>query len=167
MAYSGRYKVKHRSKYKGDPDKVIFRSLWERHCFRWCDENPKIKNWSSEETIIPYFYEVDKKYHRYFVDLKITFKDGKTIIVEIKPDKETKVPKNPNKSKRYIGEAMTYVKNMNKWEAANSFAKDRGWSFQIWTENTLKSMGIMKDQPGKLKPLKPLKPYRKKPKKKI
>ena len=31
MAYSGRYKVKHRSKYKGDPDKVIFRSLWERH----------------------------------------------------------------------------------------------------------------------------------------
>ena len=30
-----------------------------------------------------------------------------------------------------------------------------------------KSMGIMKDQPGKLKPLKPLKPYRKKPKKKI
>ena len=105
--------------------------------------------------------------HRYFVDLKITFADGKTILVEIKPDKETKVPKNPNKSKRYIGEAMTYVKNMNKWEAANSFAKDRGWTFQIWTENTLKSMGIMKDQPGKLKPLKPLKPYRKKPKKKI
>jgi len=55
---------------------------------------------------------------------------------------------------------------MNKWEAANKFAKDRGWEFQIWTEHTLRSNGIMpKAQPGKLKPLKPLQPYRKKPKK--
>ena len=69
--------------------------------------------------------------------------------------------KRPDKSKRYIGEAMTYVKNMNKWEAANNFAKDRGWEFQIWTEETLYSMKILK----KLKPLKPLKPYRKKRKK--
>ena len=114
-----------------------------------------------------YFWDIDKKYHRYYVDLKITFTDGKTILVEIKPAKETEPPTNPNKSKRYIGEAMTYVKNMNKWEAANSYAKDRGWEFQIWTEDTLKSMGIMKEQKGKLKPLKPLKPYRKKSKKKI
>ena len=96
------------------------------------------------------------------VDLKITFKNGKTLLVEIKPAKEIEPPKNPNKSKKYINEAMTYVKNMNKWEAANSFAKDRGWDFQIWTENTLRSMGIMKEQKGKLKPLKPLKTYRKK-----
>jgi len=143
MAYSGRYKVKHRSKYKGDPDKVIFRSLWERHCFRWCDENPKIKNWSSEETIIPYFYEVDKKYHRYFVDLKITFKDGKTIIVEIKPDKETKPPAfNGRKTKRYINEGLTYVKNMNKWSAAQKYSLDNGYEFQIWTEKELEAMGI-------------------------
>lgn len=166
MAYSGKYKPNIK-KYSGDPDKVTYRSHWEKLCFMWCDSNPSVKSWSSEETVVPYFWDIDKKMHRYFVDLKITFADGKTILVEIKPDKETKVPKNPNKSKRYIGEAMTYVKNMNKWEAANNFAKDRGWTFQIWTENTLKSMGIMKDQPGKLKPLKPLKPYRKKPKKKI
>jgi hypothetical protein len=29
---------------------------------------------------------------------------------------------------------MTYVKNINKWEAANEYAKDRGWKFVIWTE---------------------------------
>ena len=132
----------------------------------WCDRNPEIKNWSSEEIVVPYYWDIDKRYHRYFVDLKITFNNGKTILVEIKPAKETEPPRNPNKSKRYIGEAMNYVKNMNKWEAANSFAKDRGWDFQIWTENTLKSMGIMKEQKGKLKPLKPLKPYSKKAKKK-
>ena len=32
-------------------------------------------------------------------------------------------------------EALTYVKNMNKWEAANEYAKDRKWKFEIWTEN--------------------------------
>ena len=161
MAYSGRYKVKNRKKYKGDADNVVFRSMWERHCFKWCDENPNIKSWSSEEVVIPYFYDVDKKYHRYFMDLKITFKDGKTILVEIKPEKETLPPKRPDKSKRYINEAMTYVKNMNKWEAASKFAKDNNWGFQIWTEKTLTSMGIM---PKQIKPLKPLKPIRKKKK---
>lgn len=161
MAYSGRYKVKNRKKYKGDADNVVFRSMWERHCFKWCDENPNIKSWSSEEVVIPYFYDVDKKYHRYFMDLKITFKDGKTILVEIKPEKETLPPKRPDKSKRYINEAMTYVKNMNKWEAASKFAKDNNWGFQIWTEKTLTKMGIM---PKQIKPLKPLKPIRKKKK---
>jgi len=165
MAYSGKYKVKNIKKYKGDPDKVTYRSHWEKLCFMWCENNSKVKSWSSEETVVPYKWDIDKRMHRYFVDLKITFNDGKTILVEIKPEKETELPKNPNKSKRYIGEAMTYVKNMNKWEAANEYAKDRGWEFQIWTENTLKSMGIMKDFKKKLKPLKPLKPYRKKAKK--
>ena len=140
---------------------MVYRSSWEKACFVWCDRNPKVVKWSSEEVVVPYRWDIDKKMHRYFVDLKITFEDNKTILVEIKPDKETAPPKRPDKSKRYIGEAMTYVKNMNKWEAANNFAKDRGWEFQIWTEDTLHSMGIMK----KLKPLKPLKPYKKKKKK--
>jgi hypothetical protein len=163
MAYSGRYKVRDFKKYEGDPDKVVYRSSWEKACFIWCDSNPDIVKWSSEEIVVPYKWDIDKKMHRYFVDLKVTFKNKKTLLIEIKPDKETSPPKRPDKTKRYINEAMTYVKNMNKWEAANNFAKDRGWEFQIWTEDTLHSMGIMK----KLKGLKPLKPYRKKSKKKV
>lgn len=167
MAYSGRYQVLNPKKYKGDHGNVIYRSLWERDTFNWCDLNPKIKHWSSEETVVPYFYDVDKKYHRYFVDIKITFTDGRTILVEIKPEKETTPPAGQKRTKRYINEALTYVKNMNKWEAANEFAKDRGWEFQIWTEKTLYEMGIMtkpmKKVPGKLKPLRPYR--RKKPKK--
>jgi len=160
MAYSGKYKVKKISKYKGDPDKVTYRSSWERACFAWCDRNPDIKYWSSEEIVVPYKWDIDKKYHRYYVDLLIHYNDGRTVLIEIKPDKETEPPKRPDKSKRYIGEAMTYVKNMNKWEAANSYAKDRGWEFQIWTEKTLREMKILKA----IKPLKPLKPYRKRKK---
>jgi hypothetical protein len=160
--YQGIYKIKNPSKYDGDPTKVVFRSMWERHCFKWCDENPNIKGWSSEETVVPYFYDVDKKYHRYFVDLKITFNEGRTILVEIKPEKQTNVPKKTGtrNTQRYVNEAMTYVKNMNKWEAATTFAKDRGWEFQIWTEKTLQEMGIMPNQ----RKLKPLKPIKKKPK---
>jgi len=165
MAYSGRYTVENTKKYAGDPTKVVYRSLWERDVFKWLDRNPKVKKWSSEEVVIPYYYDIDKKYHRYFPDIKIVF-ENETILVEIKPNKETSPPSKAGKSKRqYINEATTYVKNMNKWEAANDYCKDRGWRFQIWTEETLFSMGIMqkpmKKVPGKLKPLKP---YRKRKK---
>ena len=60
------------------------------------------------------------------MDLKITYNNGKTILVEIKPEKETKPPAfHGKKSKRYINEGMTYVKNMNKWSAAQEYAADR------------------------------------------
>ena len=164
MAYSGRYIVSNRDKYKGDADNVVYRSLWELACFKWCDGHPEIKYWSSEETVIPYFYDVDKKYHRYFVDLKITYNSGRTVLIEIKPDKETKPPEGQKRTRKYINESLTYVKNMNKWEAANEYCKDRGWEFHIWTEETLREMGLLtKPVPGKLKkPLKKMAPYRKK-----
>lgn len=161
MAYSGKYRPKNRKKYGGDPDNVVYRSHWEKLVFMWCDGNPDIKSWSSEEVVVPYLWEVDKKYHRYFVDVKITYNNGKTVLVEIKPDKETRPPKKPDKSKRYINEALTYTKNVCKWEAAQAYASDRGWTFEIWTEKTLQKMNIMK----KLKPLKPLAPFPKKRKK--
>ena len=103
MAYSGKFKVKNLSKYKGDFDNVIYRSLWEKQVFKWCDENPKVKAWSSEETIVPYYYEADKKYHRYFPDVKIVMED-KTILVEIKPAIQTEPPTGPKRTKRYIVE---------------------------------------------------------------
>jgi len=157
MAYSGKYRVKNTSKYIGDYTNIVYRSLWERYCFKWCDENPSIIKWSSEETIVPYLYEVDKKYHRYFVDLKITFNNKETWLVEIKPKKQTTVPEyKGRKTKKYITESLEYIKNQNKWKAAHNFAADRGWKFVVWTEDTLESMGI------KPKSTKRLKPYRKK-----
>ena len=160
MAYSGKYKVKNRAKYQGDPDKVIYRSLWERHCFKWCDNSDEVIGWSSEEVVIPYLYEVDKRYHRYFMDLKIVYSTGRTVLVEIKPEKETKPPVGKRRTKQYITEALTYVKNQNKWIAASEYAADRGWHFEIWTEKELESKGIMPKSTKALKPLKnKLKPY--------
>jgi hypothetical protein len=156
MSYKGRYTVKNKSKYKGDSSSVVYRSMWEKWCFKWCDENSSIKSWSSEEVVIPYLYDVDKKYHRYFMDLKITYNNNKTVLIEIKPEKQTLPPVYPGrKTKAYLNEGLTYVKNMNKWTAADAFAKDRGWTFQIWTEKHLEKMGI---KPKPLKPLKKIKP---------
>jgi len=165
MVYSGLYKAKNTTKYNGDHTNIVYRSLWEKAVFQWCDKNIKVKSWSSEEIVVPYYYDVDKKYHRYFVDMKIVFED-KTLLVEIKPEKETVPPVGPKRTKRYVTEGLTYVKNMNKWEAANEYAKDRGWEFQVWTEKTLQEMKLLtRPVPGKLKAYKPLPSYRKKRKK--
>lgn len=159
MAYSGKYRVRNKDKYKGDHTNVVYRSLWEKHCFKWCDDNDEIKHWSSEEVVIPYLYDVDKKIHRYFMDLKIVYKSGKTVLIEIKPEKELSPPTGNKRTKRYISEGLTYVKNQNKWKAAAEYAKDQGWEFQIWTEKELTAMGIM---PKSTRPLKKLKPFSRK-----
>ena len=154
MAYSGRYTVKNPKKYKGDHTQVVYRSLWEKHAFKWCDNNSDIVEWSSEEVVIPYLYEVDKRYHRYFMDLKIKFRNGKTVLVEIKPDKETRPPEGQRRTKRYINEAFTYIKNQNKWDAAHEYAQDRGWEFWIWTEKNEPLKSIIPKSTKQLKPFK-------------
>jgi hypothetical protein len=154
MAYRGRYTVKNPSKYDGDPTKVVFRSLWERQTFRWMDDNPDVIKWQSEETVIPYRCKTDNKIHRYFMDIKMVTKD-KTYLIEIKPKCQTQVPKVPTrKTRKYITEVMTYIKNTSKWETADSYCADRGWEFAIWTEETLRDMGIKllnTDKPRRIK----------------
>jgi len=140
--YKGFYRVKNPKKYDGDFTNVVYRSHWEMQVFRWCDMNDQVLKWSSEEIVVPYWYPIDKKYHRYFVDLKFTTSEG-TFLIEIKPKSQTVPPKKPSRqTKKYLEESRTYVKNVSKWKAAENYAKDRNWKFMIWTEDTIKSMGI-------------------------
>jgi hypothetical protein len=148
MSYKGKWRPKNRNKYEGDPTKIVYRSLWERQAFRWCDDNDDIKSWSSESVVVPYRSQVDGKLHRYFVDLKITFNNERTVLVEIKPKRQTKPPekkksgRSTRTSRRYLKEAMTYGTNTSKWKYAKAYAEDRGWEFQVWTEDTLRDLGI-------------------------
>ena len=148
--YSGKYKIKKPAKYDGDATSVTYRSMWERACFTWCERTADVVKWSSEEIIIPYYDQANRKQRRYFMDLRITFKNGETVLVEIKPDKQTRPPRKPRghaKGKgraRYLEESVTFVTNQCKWEAADVYAKKRGWKFVVWTEKTLKKMGILK-----------------------
>ena len=143
MSYKGRYTLKNPEKYIGDAKQVVYRSLWEKQAFKWCENNPKVKLWNSEETVVPYKSTVDKKLHRYFVDLLIQLDNKETYLIEIKPKSQTIPPKKRSrKTKKYINEIVTYAKNQDKWEAATQFAEHKGWKFQVWTEETLKNLGI-------------------------
>jgi hypothetical protein len=142
MAYKGKYTIKNTKKYLGDPTKVIYRSLWERQAFKWCESNPRVKKWNSEEIVVPYKCKTDNKLHRYYVDLLVELDNKDIILVEIKPKRETVPPKGKRKTKRYIKEVTTYIKNTSKWQAATQYANHKGWKFQIWTEDTLTNLGI-------------------------
>lgn len=143
MAYRGKFNPKNLGKYEGDFRRIEYRSSWERAVFKWCDHNDAIAQWSSEEVIVPYRCKTDNRVHRYFVDLKITFKNGDTYLIEIKPKKETLEPKKRARaSKGYLTEVLKYVKNISKWEAASAYAQQRGWKFEVWHEDTLKALGI-------------------------
>ena len=64
-------------------------------------------------------------------------------MVEIKPKKQTMKPDyKGRRTRKYISESMTYVKNQSKWNATREYCLNRGWKFEIWTEDTLKAMGI-------------------------
>lgn len=109
---------------------------------RYCDLNENIIKWSSEEIIIPYKSPVDNKYHRYFPDFYIKYRNtsGKVLesLIEIKPAKQVKGPTpQKSRSKKYITEVVEYAKNQAKWKAAEEYCKDRLWEFRILTEKDL------------------------------
>lgn len=142
MAYKGKYKPKFPKKYKGDPTNIIYRSLWERHCMVYFDQNPNILKWCSEEVVIPYKSPIDGRWHRYFPDflIQVKTKDGDTdtILIEVKPYKETKEPaKRKRITKNYLYEVQTFGINSAKWKAAEEFCADRKWKFMILTEKEL------------------------------
>ena len=144
MALSGKYKIQNPKKYIGNADMIFFRSSWELRVFRRFDNDPNILRWNSEEVIIPYFFPVDNKWHRYYVDLycELKQKDGSVhqYIIEIKPHKYLSPPefkgttKNKRPSKSFLRECFEYKKNQAKWEAAREFAKKQNLEFLILTE---------------------------------
>jgi len=142
MAYKTKYKPQNRNKYLGNPDNIICRSLWERKFCKYLDTNKNILRWGSEELAIPYYSTIDKKTHKYYPDF-IVEKLGKnneveTVIVEVKPFKQTQKPKIKSKTNRtYIKECMTYEINISKWKSAKKFCKQNGWKFLIVTEKDL------------------------------
>ncbi len=141
MSYKGRFKPRYPAKYNGNAENIIYRSLWELQVMQWLDKHPGIIWWSSEELAIPYLNPVDNRKHRYFPDFvaKMKTKNGtiKTVIMEVKPIKQTMPPTQTRKTRKYITEAATYAINQSKFAAAREFCKDHGWEFQIITEKEL------------------------------
>lgn len=138
----GIFKPKNPQKYKGNVANIHYRSSWELKTMMKLDSNPNVISWSSEELVIPYRSPIDNKIHRYFPDFMVEqinkFGKKETLVIEIKPKKETVPPVKPKKmTRRYINEALTYGKNMAKWSAAEEICSIRKWKFVIFTETEL------------------------------
>lgn len=118
------------------------------------DNHPHVKWWQSEELFIPYKSPIDGKFHRYFPDflVRMVTVEGteQTVLIEVKPDKQTRPPDVSKKnatpsgriSRRYLNEVKTYGINNAKWNAAEEYCKDKGWKFLIMTEKEIFGKGI-------------------------
>jgi hypothetical protein len=140
--HKGKFSPKNPKKYGGDPTGIIYRSGWELRVMKYLDENINVIEWKSEEIAIPYRSPVDNRIHRYFPDfiVKVRTPDGatKTLMLEVKPKKQTREPKVQSKrTKGYINEVVTWGVNQAKWKSAQEFCLDKGWSFKLITEDEL------------------------------
>ena len=91
-SYKGLYRPTHPKKYVGDVTRIVYRSLLERKFMVYCDRNPDITYWASEELAIRYYNPLDKKYHSYYPDFIVRTVKGDKILIEIKPSRQTKPP---------------------------------------------------------------------------
>ena len=143
MSHHGKYFPRHPKKYKGNPTNIVYRSSWEKKFMNWCDLTESVSEWQSEEFFIPYRSPIDGRVHRYFPDFFVKYRDAngkrRTMVVEVKPKKETKMPiTNPKRrTKSWAYSVRTYAVNQAKWKAAKEFCKDNNYEFKIMTEHEL------------------------------
>ena len=143
MSYKGRYTPINPKKYKGNPSRIVYRSLWERKFMIYCDTNNSILEWGSEEVIIPYLSPWDGRVHRYFPDFYIKVREHnkttKKYIIEIKPKKQCKPPvaTPKRKTKKWFGEVKTWGINEAKWKYAIKWCENNGMEFKVLNEDHL------------------------------
>lgn len=119
-AIRGRYRPENPEKYNGDINRITYRSLWERRFMLYCDRSDQIFKWSSEEHHIPYVAPKDGCWHNYYPDFVVNTRDGRIIMVEIKPYYQKK-----------------YKVNRAKWAAAEEYCLQHGYEFIVLTEREL------------------------------
>jgi hypothetical protein len=139
----GKFKPKNPQKYDGNPTEIYFRSSYELKMFQYCDLTESVISYQSEEFCIPYRSPIDGRIHRYFPDMKLKYKDKdgntRTLVVEIKPAKDLKMPEtNPKRrTKSWAYSVKMWAINQAKWEAAKNWCADRKYEFKIFTEKEL------------------------------
>ena len=143
--HQGYYKCTNPDKYMGDPNKILYRSSWERKvCFK-LDHAEYVIGWGCETFSINYISPKDGLPHRYFPDfIVVTFDkiNSKKIVtvIEVKPHKEQFPPSSKGKKKsRYLSECLTYSINQAKWNTAKDFCNKKGWNFLVLTEKEILS----------------------------
>lgn len=143
------YRPKNVKKYVGNPPYCVCRSSWELVFCKWADLNPAVVEWASEPLGIPYIDRATldhrgmPKRRRYFPDFIVKVLNRQqeidTWLVEVKPEKETRPPRQTKRKsqKTKVYESKTWATNQAKWQAAENLCRKRGWFFKILTEKQL------------------------------
>lgn len=137
---SGKFTLKNPEKYIGNKTPT-YRSGWEFHFMKFCDENINITQWASEAIKIPYRNPFTGKQTIYVPDFFITYADktGKQHVelIEVKPSNQA-VKENLGRSKH---NQAHWILNQAKWEAARNWCKQQGITFRIVTEQDIYHQG--------------------------
>lgn len=149
----GKWKPSNPEKYVGDVNNIVFRSSWELKFLKWCDNNPSVIRYCSEELVIPYWSQADEKMRRYFTDFVVKFRhqsgNTKTFIVEIKPEVQTIKPvRGKKRAKTFVTELYNYQVNQDKWAAAAAYAEKNGMGFKVLNEYDIGIKVRKKDKHG-------------------
>jgi hypothetical protein len=99
-----------------------YRSGFECEVYECLEVLPDVTKFEAEPFAVPYLFEEGGRpvQHDYYPDLRVHWSDGRIEVWEIKPSKQTTLPRN---------EA--------KWKAAAKYCKTRGWDFIVMTEKGL------------------------------
>jgi hypothetical protein len=127
---------------------LYYRSSWELTAMKYFDNSSNITLWGAECVEIPYQLKKPDKHgiykvsnHRYYPDFYYRLKTKektREILLEVKPEEQTKPPKiksKTNLSKKqlesYKWAIEEYNRNMSKWEAALEYCDKKGFEFKI------------------------------------
>jgi len=136
----GKFVLKNPEKYVGGRTPT-YRSSWEFHFMKFCDEHPSVSQWASEAVRIPYRNPLSGKHTIYVPDFFVVYvdKNGKQRVelIEVKPENQT--------DQRKLGRSKVnqahWVVNQAKWSAARAYCKQKGILFRIITEKDMFHQG--------------------------
>lgn len=118
-----------------------YRSGWEFHFMKFCDENPNITQWASEIIRIPYTNPLTQRKTIYVPDFFIVYVDKNgsqhAELIEVKPENQTLKEKLGNSKYNQAH----WIMNQAKWAAARAFCKQNGMHFRIITERDMFHQG--------------------------
>jgi hypothetical protein len=137
---NGKFTPKNFNKYIGSKTPT-YRSSWEFHFMKFCDENPNITQWASEAVKIPYRNPFTGKQTIYVPDFFIAYldKSGKQHVelIEVKPSNQA----NKESVGRSKHNQAHWILNQVKFEAARAWCKQQGITFRVVTEQDIYHQG--------------------------
>jgi len=97
---------------------ILYESSYELLAFKILEQLSEVKKYSRCNFVIPYFSESSTK--KYMPDIIVTYMDGKSEVIEVKPQW-----------------ALGRKDNILKIKAAKKYCAENDLTFSVWTENQL------------------------------